>query len=579
LRLSVKIFLNHPQTEGVFAMKTGAQILLECLKLEGVDTIFGYPGARTLLVHDALLDEPGINHILVRHEQGAAHAADGYARTTGKVGVCLTTSGPGATNLVTGIATAYMDSVPMVALTCQVTTSDIGNDSFQEADMIGITRPITKHSYLVTDVKDLARILREAFFVARTRRPGPVLVDLPSDVLAAKTKADIPGEVTRRGYQEKPAVNLNQLKKAATMINKAKRPLIYAGGGITLSGSAALLRSLATAGTIPVTHTLMAIGVMDPASRLAVGMLGMYGAWYANKAVHDCDCLVALGARFDDRVTGRVDAFAPNAKIIHIDIDPASIRKVVKVDLPIVGDVREALEVMLPLIENKDRSAWLQEIEAWKKQAPLPRPERPELVPHEIMEAISAVAGTAPIVASDVGLSQMWTANYLPFPGPRQYITSGGLGTMGYALPAAMGAALGNPGRPVFAINGDGAFQMNIQELATCSYYNLPVKTVVLNNGKLGMVRQFQKVFLKERYASTCIGNHVDFCMVARGFGVAAFKVVKKEELAGVLEKAMAIDGPVVIDVDIDPDCYSFPMVPPGKKSVEAIFSPEEWQG
>jgi len=560
-------------------MKSGAQILLECLKREGVDTIFGYPGARSLLVHDALLDDPDIRHILVRHEQAAAHAADGYARTTGKVGVCLTTSGPGATNLVTGIATAYMDSIPLVALTCQVTTGTIGIDAFQEADMIGITRPITKHNYLVTDAKDLARTVREAFLVAGTLRPGPVLVDLPSDVLGSKIRASIPENVTRRGYREKVAVNLKQLKKAADIINKSKMPLIYAGGGIVLSDGTDELRALAEKGNIPVTNTLMAIGVMDPASPLALGMLGMYGAWHCNRAVHDCDCLIAIGARFDDRVTGKVDGFAGNARIIHIDIDPASIRKVVNVELPIVGDAKEAMALLCELVEPRDRSGWLSEIREWEKEAPLPRPERDYLAPHEIMEAIRGAAGPNPIVASDVGLSQMWTANYLPFAAPRGYITSGGLGTMGYSLPAAMGAAIGNPGRTVFAVCGDGAFQMNVQELATCSYYKIPVKTVVMNNGKLGMVRQFQRVFMKNRFASTDLGKHVDFCTVARGFGVEAIRVRKKEELAKALKKAMSLPGPVVIDVETDPDTYCFPMVPPGRKSVEAIFSPEEWEG
>lgn len=560
-------------------MKSGAQILLECLKREGVDTIFGYPGARSLLVHDALLDDPDIRHILVRHEQAAAHAADGYARTTGKVGVCLTTSGPGATNLVTGIATAYMDSIPLVALTCQVTTGTIGIDAFQEADMIGITRPITKHNYLVTDAKDLARTVREAFLVAGTLRPGPVLVDLPSDVLGSKIRATIPENVTRRGYREKVAVNLKQLKKAADIINKSKMPLIYAGGGIVLSDGTDELRALAEKGNIPVTNTLMAIGVMDPASPLALGMLGMYGAWHCNRAVHDCDCLIAIGARFDDRVTGKVDGFARNARIIHIDIDPASIRKVVNVELPIVGDAKEAMALLCELVEPRDRSGWLSEIREWEKEAPLPRPERDYLAPHEIMEAIRGAAGPNPIVASDVGLSQMWTANYLPFAAPRGYITSGGLGTMGYSLPAAMGAAIGNPRRTVFAVCGDGAFQMNVQELATCSYYKIPVKTVVMNNGKLGMVRQFQRVFMKNRFASTDLGKHVDFCTVARGFGVEAIRVQKKEELAKALKKAMSLPGPVVIDVETDPDTYCFPMVPPGRKSVEAIFSPEEWEG
>lgn len=560
-------------------MKTGAQILLECLKREGVDTIFGYPGAKTLLVHDLLYDDPDIRHILVRHEQGAAHAADGFARSTGRVGVCLTTSGPGATNLVTGIATAYSDSIPLVALTCQVATSDIGSDAFQEADMIGITRPITKHNYLVTDVKELARIVREAFFLARTRRPGPVLIDLPSDVLAARTDAVIPERVSRRGYRERATVNVRQVEAAAELINGASRPLIYAGGGVTLAGAAEELRTLADRGDIPVTHTLMAIGVMDPGSPLSIGMLGMYGTWHANRAVHDCDCLVAVGARFDDRVTGRLDGFAPSARIVHIDVDPSSIRKVVNPATPVVGDARETLALLTPFVDRRDRSAWRARIAGWEREAPLPRPEREHLVPHEIMEAIAGACGRAPVVASDVGLSQMWAANYFAFSAPRRFITSGGLGTMGYALPAAMGAALGNPGETVVAITGDGAFQMNVQELATCAYYGIPVKTIILNNGKLGMVRQFQNVFLKGRYAATDLGRHVDFCMVARGFGVAALRVTRKEELAATLGEAMALPGPVVVDVEIDPDCYSFPMVPPGKRAVEMIFSPEEWQG
>ena len=558
-------------------MKSGAEILLECLKREGVDTIFGYPGAKTLLVHDALYHDPDLTHILVRHEQGAAHAADGYSRSTGRVGVCLTTSGPGATNLVTGIATAHMDSIPLVALTCQVATTDIGSDAFQEADMTGITRPITKQNYLVTDVKELARIVQEAFFVARTRRPGPVLIDLPSDVLAAKCRPVFPEQPVRRGYRERTPVNLRQLKAAAELINRAERPLIYAGGGVISSGAAGRLRALAELGDIPVTHTLMGIGAMDPASPLSIGMLGMYGAWHANKAVHDCDCLIAVGARFDDRVTGRLDGFAPKARIIHIDVDPSSIRKVTKPAIPLVADAGEALERLAPLLRRSDRSAWRESIAQWEREAPLPRPVRQELVPHEIMETLAELAGPAPIVACDVGLSQMWTANYFGFSSPRRCITSGGLGTMGYALPAALGAALGNPGETVIAITGDGAFQMNVQELATCSYYGIPVKTIVLNNGKLGMVRQFQNVFLKGRFSATDLGDHVDFCMVARGFGVQARRVTGKEDLAQALRWALEVEGPVVVEVVVDPDCYSFPMVPPGKRSVEMIFSPQEW--
>lgn len=553
-------------------MKTGAQILLACLKQEGVDTIFGYPGGRSLLVHDALMEDKEIRHILVRHEQGAAHAADGYARTTGKVGICLTTSGPGATNLVTGIATAYMDSVPMIALTCQVPTAEIGNDAFQEADMAGITRPITKHNYVVTDVHDLARIIHEAFYIARTRRPGPILIDLPSDVLGAKIKPKVAEPPSRRGYQEKPTLNLKQIKRAAEMINKAKKPLIYAGGGITLSNSSDKLRALAEKGQLPVTHTLMGVGIMAPQSPLSVGMLGMYGAWYANMAVGECDCLIAIGVRFDDRVTGKIASFAPNAKIIHIDIDPSSIRKVVQGGLPIVCDAAEALDHLVELVDARDQSDWLAEIAEFRVKGPMPRPERDHLVPHEVMEAIAAVAGDSPVVASDVGLSQMWTANYLPFAGPRQYITSGGLGTMGYALPAAMGAALGNPDRAIFAINGDGAFQMNCQELATCAHYNIPVKCIILNNGKLGMVRQFQKVLLESRYASTCLGHHVDFCMVSEGFGVKALRVTDKSDLQSVLQQAMDIDGPVVVEVPIHPDTYSFPMVLPGNDATQMVF-------
>jgi acetolactate synthase-1/2/3 large subunit len=455
----------------------------------------------------------------------------------------------------------------------------MGSDAFQEADMTGITRPITKHNYLVTEVKDLARTVREAFHLARTGRPGPILVDLPSNVLAAKTAPVIPDRVARRGYRDKATPNSRQLRMAAEIINRAERPLIYAGGGITLAGAAAELHLLAAKGNIPVTHTLMAIGVMDQASPLAIGMLGMYGAWHANRAVHDCDCLVAVGARFDDRVTGRLDGFAPNAKIIHIDIDPSSIRKVANTALPIVGDAKEVMALLAGQVEVRDRSAWLARIAAWLQEAPLPRPEREQLVPHEIMAAISEACGAAPIVAADVGLSQMWTANYLGFATPRRFITSGGLGTMGYALPAAMGAALGNPGVTVIAITGDGAFQMNVQELATCSYYGIPVKTIIMNNGKLGMVRQFQNIFLNRRYAATDLGKHVDFCMVARGFGVEAFRLTRKGELNEVLRQAMAIPGPAVVDVEIDPDCYSFPMVPPGKSSVEMIFTPEEWHG
>lgn len=438
--------------------------------------------------------------------------------------------------------------------------------------MVGITRPITKHNYVVTDIKDLAKTIHEAFYIARTRRPGPVLVDLPSDVLGAKIKSVSAEPAKRRGYQEKPTLNLNQIKKAANLINKSKRPLIYAGGGITLSNSSEKLRALAEKGQLPVTHTLMGVGIMDPHSPLSVGMLGMYGAWYANMAVSECDCLIAIGVRFDDRVTGNVASFAPKAKIIHLDIDPTSIRKVVQGGLPIVCDAAEAMDHLLELIEPKERRNWFEDITSYREKAPLPRPERDHIVPHEVMEALAALAGDRPVVASDVGLSQMWTANYLPFGGPRQYITSGGLGTMGYALPAAMGAAVGNPDRPVIAINGDGAFQMNCQELATCAQYNIPVKCIILNNGKLGMVRQFQRLLLDSRYASTNLGDHVDFCMVSQGFGVKALRVKNASELMSVLKQALEIPGPVVVEVPIHPDTYAFPMVLPGSDATQMVF-------
>jgi len=414
-----------------------------------------------------------------------------------------------------------------------------------------------------------------------------VLIDVPKDIVDPGNPASAMNwywptdeEVAAGlpGYRPTTKGHPRKIKEAAELILTAERPVIYAGGGILKARAADALRALAELTGIPVVTTLMARGAFPDDHELCLGMPGMHGNYTAVMSFQETDLLITLGARFDDRVTGRIDSFAPNAKIVQIDIDPASIRKTVQVHLPIVADAGEGMEKLLELIKEKDRSAWLEQIDQFKKKNPLPRPERDNLVPHEIMEAISQAVGETPIIASDVGLSQMWTANFFPFSAPRQYITSGGLGTMGYALPAALGAAVGNPGRTVLAINGDGAFQMNIQELATCSYYKIPVKTIILNNGTLGMVRQFQTVFLKKRYASTDLGSHVDFCAVARGFQVDAFKVTRKDELADTLKKAMAIDGPVVVDIDIDPDTYCFPMVPPGKKSVEAIFSPEDWE-
>ena len=544
---------------------TGAQILIESLKKEGVEVIFGYPGGQILPVFDKLYDAP-IRFILTRHEQAAAHAADGYARATGKVGVCLATSGPGATNLVTGIATAYMDSIPMVAITGQVKTFLIGNDAFQEADITGITRPITKHNYLVEDVRDLARIVKEAFHIASTGRPGPVLIDFPSDVQQAETEFHYPEKVEIRGYNPTYTGHPGQIKRAAKAIAESKRPILYVGGGAIISNASDEVRELAAKNDIPVTMTLLGLGAFPQTDKLSLGMLGMHGTAYANHAIMESDLIIAVGARFDDRVTGKIDEFAPHAKVIHIDIDPASVSKNVEVDIPIVGDVKTVLKQLNKLVKKPDTAAWLKRIEEWKEKYPLKYKDDDKLRPQYVIEEIyNATKGEA-IITTEVGQNQMWTAQFYKFIKPRTILSSGGLGTMGYGFPAAIGAQIGCPGVPVFDIAGDGSIQMNIQELATAVINKLPVKVAILNNCYLGMVRQWQELFYKKRYSYTCLVEGCpDFVKLAESYGAVGIRVTKKEDVTPAIQRALEIDNTVFLDFHIEKEENVFPMVPAGE--------------
>jgi acetolactate synthase-1/2/3 large subunit len=543
---------------------TGAQILLECLKREGVKAIFGYPGGQVLPLFDKLYDSD-IKFILVRHEQGAAHAADGYARATGKVGVCIATSGPGATNLTTGIANAYMDSIPLVAITGQVKSHLIGNDAFQEADVTGITRPITKHNYLVKDVKDLARIVREAFQIASTGRPGPVLIDIPSDIQMQDTEFIWPQEVLIRGYKPTLFGHPGQIKKAAKIISTAKKPIIYAGGGIITAGAHRQLKELAETIKAPVTWTLMGIGSFPATHELSLGMLGMHGTAYANHAIMNADVIIAVGARFDDRVTGRIDTFAPTAKVIHIDIDPSSISKNIRVDIPIVGDAKNILGELLEEIKKKsDTLEWLKIVEGWKKKYPLKYNDSAKIKPQYVIEQLwEATQGDA-IITTEVGQNQMWAAQWYKYIYPRSFLSSGGLGTMGFGFPAAMGAKIGCPEKTVVDIAGDGSIQMNIQELGTCVCNKINVKVLILNNGYLGMVRQWQELFYKKRYSQVCITSP-DFVKLAESYGAIGMQVTKKEEVRSSIDKALSIDNTVFIDFHVEPEENVYPMVPAGE--------------
>ena len=546
-------------------IKTGSQILVDALIREGAEYVFGIPGGAVLPLFDALFESP-IKFILTRHEQGAGHAADGYARATGKVGVCLVTSGPGATNLTTAIATAYMDSIPIVAITGQVKTFLIGNDAFQEADIIGITRPITKHSYLVKDIKDLARIVKEAFFIANTGRRGPVLIDLPVDVTMEKCEEVIPTVVDLPGYKPRYEGNIRQIMIAAEAINSSKQPVIYTGGGIIASECSKDLLEFAEKGNLPVTTTLMGLGGFPETHHLSLGMLGMHGTAYANFAVTESDVLVAIGARFDDRITGKIDEFAPHAKIIHVDIDPASISKSIRVDIPVVGDAKNILQELNKHIHFVERKEWLDKIKYWKEKNPLSYNNSGNVIkPEYVIEQICEAAKGNAIITTEVGQNQMWAAQYFTFTHPRTFLSSGGLGTMGYGFPAAIGAQLGCPDKLVVDIAGDGSIQMNIQELSTVARLNIPVKIAILNNGYLGMVRQWQELFYNKRYSSVNLNGNPDFVKLAEAYGAKGFLVEKKEDVRPTIEKAFSIKGPVIMDFRIDPNENVFPMVPAGQ--------------
>ncbi|MEA3328209.1 MAG: biosynthetic-type acetolactate synthase large subunit [Candidatus Omnitrophota bacterium] len=545
--------------------KTGAKILIETLIKQGVDTIFGYPGGSLLPLFDELYKNPKIKFILTRHEQGAVHAADGYSRATGKTGVCMATSGPGATNLVTGIATANMDSVPIVAITGQVKTFLIGNDAFQEADVIGITRPITKHNYLIKDVKEVSRVIKQAFHIASTGRPGPVVIDLPVDMTTSQTEFRYTKEVNLRGYKPAYFGHIGQIKKAAGMINRAKQPIIYAGGGIIISGAAKELFELAVKTNIPVTTTLLGLGGFPETHRLSLGMLGMHGTAYANHAIMESDLIIALGARFDDRVTGKLSEFAPQARIVHVDIDPAAISKNVKVDIPIVGDASNVLLELNKFVKKCSINDWLAKIETWKKKHPLSYGDKGKLKPQYVVEEIYKITKGRAIIATEVGQNQMWAAQFYQYTKPRTFVSSGGLGTMGFGFPAAIGAQIGKPDKIVFDIAGDGSFQMNIQELATAVNNNVPVKVAILNNSYLGMVRQWQELFYHKRYSHTYMEGNPDFVKVAEAYGAEGIRVTKKSQVRPALSKAVKTPGPVVLDFVIEPEENVFPMVPAGK--------------
>jgi len=543
----------------------GAKILLEVLKREGVEVIFGISGGSVLDIFDALYDEPKIKLYLTCHEQGAAHAADGYARATGKVGVCLATSGPGATNLVTGIATAYMDSVPMVAVTGQVFSHLIGNDAFQEADVTGITRPITKHNYLVKYVEELAITVREAFHIAQTGRPGPVLVDIAKDAQQKQTEFVYPEEVKIRSYKPTYEGHPKQIAKAAKMINESKRPVIYAGGGVLLSGAHEELKNLAEIAQIPVTTTLLGLGGFPETHELSLGMLGMHGTGYANLAVTQSDLIIAIGARFDDRVTGKLEKFAPEADIIHIDIDPAAISKNVEVDVPIVGDCKRVLIELNKLAKKADTVDWLARISEWKAKYPLTYQQKeccikPQYVVEQIYEATNGDA----IIVTEVGQNQMWAAQFYKYTKPRTFLSSGGLGTMGYGFPAAIGAQIGRPDKLVFDIAGDGSIQMNIQELTTAVAYKIPVKVAILNNRFLGMVRQWQDLFFGRRRSGVDLERDPDFVKVAEAFGATGIGVTKPEEVRPAIEKAIQTPGPVFMNFIVEREEDVMPMVPAG---------------
>ncbi|NVN90349.1 MAG: biosynthetic-type acetolactate synthase large subunit [Desulfuromonadales bacterium] len=561
----------------------GARILLECLLKEGVDTVFGYPGGTVINIYDELFSCREIRHIMPRHEQAGTHAADGYARATGKVGVAIATSGPGATNTVTGIATAYMDSIPMVIITGQVPTALIGNDAFQEVDIMGITRSCTKHNFLVKDVKDIALIIKKAFYIARTGRPGPVLVDLPKDVQIAKTEFNYPESVEIRSYKPTTGGHPRQVSKAVGMLLAAQCPVMYVGGGVILSNAAEELTILARMLSIPVTTTLMGLGSFPGSDEQSLGMLGMHGAYCANMAMTHSDLIVAIGARFDDRVTGKVATFAPHAKIIHIDVDPTSIRKNVRVDLPIVGDVRDVLAKMIKMVEKSTSEVeayreslrpWHAAISSWKNKHPIAYTRSESVIkPQFVIQKLTELSDGDAIISTDVGQHQMWTAQFFQFNKPRTLLTSGGLGTMGFGLPAAMGAQAAFPGRQVIAICGDGGIQMNIQEMATLVQNRLPVKIVIINNNFLGMVRQWQEIFFEKRYSQTCLELPIDYIKLADAYGAKGFLATKPDEVEDVIRRGLREEGPVIMEFKVAREEKVLPMVPSGASLNEMLLN------
>jgi acetolactate synthase-1/2/3 large subunit len=560
---------------------TGSEILIESLKAEAVDTLFGYPGGVVLGLYDYLYKQSDIRHVLCRHEQGAMHMAEGYARSTGRVGTVLVTSGPGATNTVTGLWDALMDSVPLVVFTGQVPTGLIGNDAFQEADIIGTTLPCTKYNFLVKKVEDLARVVREAYHLAAAGRPGPVLVDLPKDITFAKGEYERPDKVYLRSYNPTIRGNKGQIKKAAEAIKRAKRPVLYTGGGVVASGASAQLTALAELIRCPVTNTLMGLGGIPGSHPSFLGMLGMHGTYRANMTMYESDLVIAVGARFDDRVTGKVDEFVPNARIIHIDIDPTSIRKNIRVDVPIVGDVKHVLDDLIavlkksetPLFDRAEREAWEARIAHFEAEHPLAYDQGEDIIkPQYVIQKIFDLSGGDAIVATDVGQHQMWAAQYFHFERGRDFLTSGGLGTMGYGFPAALGAQVANPERLVVAICGDGGVQMNIQELATAVTHELPVKVAVLNNHYLGMVRQWQQLFYEGRYSQSFLAHTPDFVKLAEAYGAVGLNAKKPSDVEGVLLEAFRVKKPVVMNFEVDPMENVYPMVPAGGANHQMVF-------
>lgn len=561
----------------------GAEILIKMIKDEGVDTIFGYPGGAVIDIYDALEHSTGLRHILVRHEQGAVHAADGYARAKGTVGVALVTSGPGATNTVTGIASAYMDSIPIVVFTGQVPTALIGNDAFQEVDIVGITRPCTKHNYLVKDITKLARTIKEAFHIAKSGRPGPVLVDLPKDIMAATVEFEEPGEIDLKSYKPTYNPNMKQITKVVELIKSAKRPLIFSGGGVVLSKSSEELTKLARMTNTPVTSSLMGLGTFPGSDPLWLGMLGMHGTYRANMSIGNCDLMIAVGVRFDDRVTGRKDKFASEAKIVQIDIDPTSIHKNVEATCPIVGDCKNTLEILNSMLENEnpadisgnpqERQAWLNQIAQWRATSPQRYEQKDDVIkPQYVIDRLHKLTDNNTIITTEVGQNQMWTAQYYLFDRPNHFITSGGLGVMGFGLPSAIGAKAACPDKLVVCVAGDGSIQMNSQELMTAIEAKLPVKIVILNNRYLGMVRQWQELFYDRRYSYTNMEMSPDFVKLAEAYGAVGMRTDKADEVEAVLKKGLATEGTVIMEFIVEREECVYPMVPAGGAITEMIL-------